>query len=87
MLLVMVQDEVADLKARITKAKRQLLGLKGKLGEATTVRDAALADAASLRLQLEVPAILIILLCFVCINCVGVAALEWHSAKHYFAGA
>ena len=45
---------MTELKARITKAKRQLLGLKSKLGEATSARDAALADVASLQQQLQV---------------------------------
>ncbi|KAK9812361.1 hypothetical protein WJX73_005266 [Symbiochloris irregularis] len=48
--------DVAELKARITKAKRQLLSLKAKLGEATTARDAALADVTQLREQLQAAA-------------------------------
>ena len=34
----------AELKQKLTKAKRQLLALKAKLGEATSARDAALAQ-------------------------------------------
>ena len=34
----------AELKQKLTKAKRQLLALKAKLGDATSARDAALAQ-------------------------------------------
>lgn len=47
------QDEATELKGRITKAKRQLLSLKTKLGEATAARDAALAEVANLQAQLQ----------------------------------
>lgn len=45
---------MAELKARITKAKRQLLSLKAKLGEATTSRDEALTEVARLQQQVQV---------------------------------
>ena len=51
--MLIEQEEVADLKARITKAKRQLLSLKAKLGEATAARDEALAEVASLKKDLQ----------------------------------
>ena len=34
----------AELKLKLTKAKRQLLAMKAKLGDATAARDAALAQ-------------------------------------------
>lgn len=34
----------AELKQKLTKAKRQLLALKAKLGEASSARDEALAQ-------------------------------------------
>ena len=43
-------NEVVELKARLGKAKRQALAFKAKASEAATARDAALEQAAELRL-------------------------------------
>ena len=42
-------DEVADLKAKMTKLKRQALNFKNKLGEAVAARDTALAELQALK--------------------------------------
>ncbi len=42
-------DEVADLKAKITKLKRQALNFKNKLGEAVAARGAAMAELQALK--------------------------------------
>jgi uncharacterized coiled-coil DUF342 family protein len=42
-------DEVAELKAKITKLKRQALNFKNKLGEAVAARDVTLAELQTLK--------------------------------------
>ena len=41
------EGEVQELKQKLVKAKRQLLSLKAKLGEATSARDEALGQLAA----------------------------------------
>lgn len=42
-------DEVTDMKAKLTKLKRQALNFKNKLGEAVTARDTALSELRALK--------------------------------------
>jgi hypothetical protein len=41
-------EEAKDLKAKLTKVKRQAITLKSKLAEATAARDAAIAELEAL---------------------------------------
>ena len=48
------EDEVADLRTRLAKAKRQALAFKARATEAAAARDAALAELAALQQRPQV---------------------------------